>query len=288
VSEYSSSNPTGSYSSINRKTLLATSGTNIEAATKQGSGQLSFSTDTSAGKKLGVFYNTNLKNDNWIPHVGSILNATDLGQFNPYSGATHANNVEGLFLVTATTGSISLASLDTTHGRSVVFTTGATAGNQGGFRQDGNRYTMRKFCPYIKFKFKFNETTNIRVFLGLLDSLSLVANSDDVLNTISGFGLGISTASGNYRIFHNDAAGATISDDIGTAIDTNQHIIELLADDNNSRWYWNFDDGTASGFVTTEIPAQTTGLSFQATYTTTTNVARSWQLYPGVFVSIPR
>jgi hypothetical protein len=288
VSEYTSSNPTGSYSSINRKTLLAASGSSIEAATKQGSGQVAYATNTSAGKKQDVFYNLSPNNDNWIPHIASVFHCPDFGFFNPLSGTTHALNCEGMFNVTGTTGSLSLDSLSTTHGRAVIYTTGAGAGNQAGFRQDGNRYTMRKFGPFIRFKFRFNETTNIRVFLGLIDSLSLVANSDDPLNAISGIGLGKLTTSGNYLILRNDSAGATQTTDTGIAVDTNPHVIDLYADDNQSRWYWAFDYTTASGFLTTDIPAQTTGLSFQVTYTTTTAVARSIALYQGTFISIPQ
>lgn len=284
--EYTSSNPTGSYSSINRKSLLITTGTNIEAATKQGSGQLARSTDTSAGKKAHLYYNTSPNNDNWIPNLADTLHAQDLGQFNPLS-ATHANNVEGLFAQGTSTGTPSLDTLSTTHGRAIIYTTGAGAGNQAGFRQDANRYTMRKFTPFIRFKFRFNETTNIRAFIGLLDSVALVANSDDPLNTISGFGIGKLTTSANYLIIRNDAAGATQTTDTGIAVDTNPHTIELYGDENGARWYYAFDYTTV-GFITTDVPAQTTGLAFQAIYTTTTAVARSMALYQGIFVSIPQ
>lgn len=260
MSEYTASNDTGSFASINKKTRLIDSGTNIQSAVKQGTGQDAFCTSSSGGLYSG--HNLELvATTHWQPKMASLNNGANWGTWQPMS-STIANNTTGIIDGVSATGTLGLASLDTTEGLTSTFTSAGAAGNQCGINR-ATLYTMRKFNPCFKLRFRIDESgANFRFFAGWTGSTSVIGNSDDPLNGLSGFGVGVSTGLTNYRIFHNDASGASVLDDTGIAKDTNYHTIELWADDNSSKFWWSLDGSTPTG-VTTDIPAQTTSLSCQ-------------------------
>ena len=259
-SQYDSTNDTGSFASINHKTRLIESGTNIVAATKQGGGQEGYCNSTSAGMIRGYDYITDPSGTLWEKKIGRLQHAK-WGTFYPLT-TTIANNVSGIFGGVAATGTLAIAALDTTDGLTATFTTAASGGSQGGINR-ALLYTTRQFNPYFAVRCKLDENAaNIRFYFGFTGSASAIGNSDDPLNALSGIGFSKAVASTNWRIFHNDASGATVSDDTGVALDTSYHTFEIWADDNATKFWWSLDGSTPTG-VTTDIPAQTTSLSSQ-------------------------
>ena len=284
--EITSANDDASFAKSNRKQLLLDSGSAILAATKYGEGQLGYCTSTSSGYRRDIYYSIDPSNTSWFPLITKLMYRTNWGTFLPNSG-TVSNDVFGQWVLTTTTGTPTLQALDTSHGRSIRFTTGASAGNQAGFRED-NRYVIRRFNPVLRIKFAVQETTNNRMFIGLADTTSNVGNTDDPLNTTAGIGLAIDEGVSTFRVFHNDSAGTTVSDNTGLTIDTSPHEFGLYAEEGNNKFIWDLDLGLFSNQITTEIPAETDGLAFQATYTTTTAVARSFQIYQACIASTPQ
>ena len=259
--EISSSNKSLSFSLINHKTRLCTTGTNIQAATKQGGGQEAYATDTSAGFYKGSDLILNPTGTVWEPKQARLLWNVKWGAYYP-SSATVDDSCWGLMGSSALSGTMGLAALDTVDGLPGTFTTAASGGSQGGLNA-ALLYTTRQFNPTFKLRWKIDEAgANIRFFAGFTASASAIGNSDDPLNALSGFGVAVNTIQSNYQIYHNDSAGATVLVDTGIAKDTNYHDIELWVDDNGAAFYWSLDGSTPAS-VTANIPAQTTSLSSQ-------------------------
>ena len=257
--EITSSNKSLSFSLVNHKTRLIDTGTNIQAATKQGGGQEAYATDTSAGMIKGTDYMTNPSGTIWTNKISNLLWMTKWGTFYPLT-ATLVDNTTGLWNAATLLGTDGVASLDTTEGLPGTFTSGASAGNQSGLNR-ALLYTTRQFNPTFKIRFKTDESgANIRFYAGFTGSTSTIGNSDDPLNALAGFGIAMNTIQSNYQVYHNDTSGATVLVDTGVAKDTNYHTFEAWADDNATAFYWSFDDSTPAS-VTANIPAQTTPLS---------------------------
>lgn len=282
-SQYDSSNKTGSFASINHKTLLADTGANIEAATKQGPGQLAHCTSNGSSKLQGKYYCTDEENNLW-PDVNTQLNYTyKWGKLIPDSN-TFANNAEGFLKVATATGTVTVDNtFVSTLGLGNFFTTAASNGSTGGINT-GLLYTVRNHNPAIRYHgFVDSSSTNFRYFVGWTSSTAAIGNNDDFLNALSGFGIGKLTTDGNFRVLHNDGSGVTVSDDTGIAADGSLHDIALYADAANNK-FWAVIDHTAFG-VTTEIPAATTSLSIQALCITTAASARIHGIYDFLITS---
>ena len=259
--EITSSNKSLSFSLLNHKTRLCTTGTGIQAATKQGGGQEAYATDTSAGfykgtdlilDPTGTVYQTKMASLTWFGKWGTFYPLT----------TTIGDNVGGIWRGVSVTGSLVIAALDTTDGLPATFTSGASAGNQSGLNR-ALLYTTRQFNPSFKLRWKLDEAgANIRFYAGFTSATAVIGNSNDPLNTLSGFGIAINTGQANYQIYRNEGVGATNLTDTAIAKDTAYHDIELWADDNGAKFWWSLDGSTPAS-ATTEIPAQTTSLSCQ-------------------------
>lgn len=170
---------------------------------------------------------------------------------------------------------------DSTHGFWTSF--GGTLTTTG--QDDGIAAALdsikRKYNPKLWIKFQCISQTLCRHFIGFVSGAPTTpyALGDDWLNAKSGFGIYV-TSGGNFRIGSNDGSGATVfSSDIET-IDTDVHTIYLEGDEANSRWGYSWDDGTMT-WLTTEIPASTTPLSFMFTIQTNENAAKELRLFCG-------
>ncbi len=278
-SEISSSNKRLSFSLLNLKTKLIDTGGAINSATKTGAGQEGYCTSTASGFNLGANIEINETNQVWIPKQAATMYNVKWGSLIPRS-STYANNLDGIFTRTTSTGSVALASFSTTDGDGLALTSGAVAGNQAGYNM-GATYTVRNFNPTLRLRFKISSSsTNTRLFIGFNSSTSLVGNTDDPLNALSGFALGKTTTSANFRIFSNDGTGATVDTDTTIAVDTNVHEFDIFADTAGSKWWWVLDR-TTSGSISTasDIPAATTALSTQSIITTNETAAKTLTVY---------
>lgn len=249
----------------NAKMLLQADGTDMEAAGKAEAGQLGFALNSSAQKRKGWYYNVSLGKKLWHNNLVTLLQAK-YGTYQPRS-ATFASNLDGILVGATSQGTVALAALDTANGMSNTFTTGAIAGNQGGFNL-ARLYTVRNMNPVIIAFFKNSVTTNLRFFVGWTSSTALVGNNDDPLNALSGFGIAKLTTSANLRIINNDGAGATVNNDTGVAASTNAVLVILYADGQNNKFWWSIN-GSDPAQVTSDIPGATTSLSMQQILTTT-------------------
>jgi len=276
-SEITSTNDDASFAKANAKQRLIDTGTAIQAATKQLEGQAAHATDTSSGKKRGYEYLVSQGQQLWYPTQADILNGV-YGDLFPCSD-TFATSFQGMFTAGTAYGSTTQrGSYDTTDGNNYIFTTGASSGNQAGFRT-GFTWLERNQNAMFRSRFKLSSSaTQTRLVLGFVASTSTVGNTDDPFNASGGFAIGKQTTSANFRILHNDGAGVTASDDTGIAVDTNTHQIDLWADANGNQFYWSLDFSTPVA-VTTDINGATTAFCTQATITTNEGVAKTLTLY---------
>lgn len=125
----------------------------------------------------------------------------------------------------------------------------------------------------ITFGLKPTTTTVQRFFFGFYGGTGTIANNDDQLNAIHGFGLAQITTSANYQIAHNDGVGATVYDDTGIAVSTTFRTWVIRAKLDDSGFEWSVDGGAFTS-VTTNIPATATNLGYQFIIITNENVMK--------------
>jgi hypothetical protein len=250
----------------NAKMILNAIGSEIEAAPKVEGGQLSFSTDNSANKRQGHYTSLDLKKKVWQNALAPMIWPTKFGVLYPRASG-FATSADGIIDQATTSGTVAFGSFDSSFGENQTFTTGAVAGNQGGYNH-ARLHTMRDWNPLQKMSFKVSVSTNLRFFMGWISQTGAVGNTDDPLNALHGFGLCKITTSGNWQIAHNNNAGVTIFDDTGVAVGTGQLEFEQWADGNGNGFWWSINKSTPI-LVTSEIPGATSQLSFQRLLTTT-------------------
>lgn len=261
-----SANDDASFAKANHKQKLLDTGTAVKAVTPTGGGQDSYATDTSSGMIKGVDYESDPTGTLWTTKQSNILWNVKYGDLIPCSASPISNNFVGLWRASTTTGTISLPSLDTTNGQPLRYTSGSSPGNQTGQRLDF-LYSVRDFNPSFKITWATDEAgANIRFFAGFTGSTAIVGNTDDPLNALRGFGIAMDTTQANYRIFHNNDTGATVSEDTGVAKDTGYHTFQAWADGNGNLFWWSLDGSTPVS-VSGENPTGTQGIACQFTAT---------------------
>lgn len=267
----------------NAKMLLQAPGSGIESASKAEVGQLAVALNTSGKKRIGGYYNVSIGKTHWHNNLSALMFNTKYGVYQPRS-ATFANNFDGILTTpTSSSGTVALGALDTALGMNNTFTTGAVAGNTGGWNK-AQLYTVRDFNPIIMMYVKNSVSTNLRYFLGWTGSTALVGNNDDQLNAANGFGIAKLTTSSNLRCIHNDGSGVTVSDDTGVAASTSAFFVMLWADGNNNKFWWSINGSTPIG-VTTDIPGATVSLSCQDTLITTAAAGIVHTSYGGIITT---
>jgi nitrous oxidase accessory protein NosD len=132
-----------------------------------------------------------------------------------------------------------------------------------------NNYTERDLDPYLRFSFRLEQTTGVRMFIGWSSNDSQVGppsqptnNADPLINQ-SGFGVFVGVG-GNFVIYHNNGGATTTTGATIATIDANKHVIELRANNTSSGFQWRWDHGAWSALITTNIPAATSDICLQA------------------------
>jgi hypothetical protein len=158
-----------------------------------------------------------------------------------------------------------------------TFDTGATINSIAGNRL--NAQVLRRILnAYFKTAVYLNSNANVRIFAGLVASGSAPVSSADPLNALEGVALWLDTAvSANWKIMHNDNAGASTVDDTGLSASTaTLYPVEIYATkDNEFKVIFN---GTATS-LTTNIPASTTSLAYWMYIENTTGASRTMRCY---------
>jgi hypothetical protein len=126
-------------------------------------------------------------------------------------------------------------------------------------------FTERDLNPYLRFVFRMEQTTGVRLFLMFSSADSAVGPAGtDPLDAASGFGLKLDSGGSNFVIYHNDGTTPSTTGANIAAVDTNKHTIELRANNANSGFQYRWDNGNWSSLVTSNIPAAATDLCIQA------------------------
>lgn len=220
----------------------------------------------------------------WLRGIPSPFSTKKVGYFS--MGTAGLTGVGMLSTLTNATGAGSQAFLitDSTNGRYLNMNSGTTVGNRGGVRTN-DYVTLRTWNPRIRFRFKLIASTNLRLWLGFIGGAPTEVSGDDPLNGgIPGvlFGINTTTAT-NWVVTHNDATTTATTDDTGTAYDTNVHTVQIVADNNNTRFAWNLDGGAYTN-LTTDIPSTTNGLGLvMEIETNDSGVAKNFAMF-NVFV----
>jgi hypothetical protein len=127
----------------------------------------------------------------------------------------------------------------------------------------GTVVSSRNFSPIFVIRFKLNQTTNQRIFIGFASSSSLtLGTNDDPLVSLIGFGLYHSTTHGtsatNWLTCRNTgAATSTFANTTLAANNTNVHTVYIAGWEDGPKFQWRLDSIAGQiGEATTTIPAQ--------------------------------
>jgi hypothetical protein len=141
-----------------------------------------------------------------------------------------------------------------------ITSTSGGAGTNAGMHQTAALFQIYRLDqdPRYVLKFRTNEITTNRLFIGFRDGGAALPNAGDGLLTgLNGVGLCINSTSTTYQFCHNDGVGLTVWDDTGITEDTLVHTVEVYGESANNQWCLKID--TYSPFcASTEIPAATT------------------------------
>lgn len=206
-----------------------------------------------------------------------------------YGAHTHTSNTAATGVlsafVTAAAGTHTYSYHNTLGGLS-LYTTGTTSGNQAGFRCNST-LTRRARNSILYAQFWIDTTSSCLIFIGFHSTPATLVSGTDPLNAKSGVML--TTNGGNFRVAHNDGSGATVFDDFSPTrtVNTSTYMLKIIANDTAGSYYVEINDGTTlySKTLTTDIPAQATGLGGTALVETATTAARTLNLsvFEGMF-----
>ncbi len=163
--------------------------------------------------------------------------------------------------------------------------TGATQDVQVGIRTQVNP-AFRYFYPFYKCRFKLNQTTAQRIFVGFCSSTASTINTaDDPLVSLSGYGLYHSTTHGtsatNWLIARNSGTATSTFTDTGIPanITTPQTILTGAYEEATPWFRCRVGTNAASAKATSIFPAQFTGLNVGIFLSNTTAASKTCDVY---------
>jgi hypothetical protein len=188
---------------------------------------------------------------------------------------------------TATARAVANTNIFTSRSR-LAYASGATAGNQAGIRLNSAQLLPRDY-QRIRFRFGWGLSqtalTSKRGIFGFWATTSATPNtaftSTTAFPNIVAFAFDINDTT--LKVIHNDASGAPTIIDLGinfpvNTINTDWFSCELIAYPNGTFYYqvYNSSNGAiAFGDILTDVPANTTFLSWNMSIVTTAAAARS-------------
>lgn len=168
--------------------------------------------------------------------------------------------------------------LDNSLGSRTRFTTAATAASPAGNRYAAT-FTYRTFNPKMKVQFSLQQSSNQRLWIGFCGSTG-TPSLDTYTDNKRFFGLALRAADTNWHIAHNDGSATTTWINTTRAVNTTVHTLYLVADEENARWGYMFDQTQRyPTWLTTNVPGNTTALCFIAEMETSVGTAKSIELY---------
>ena len=209
----------------------------------------------------------------------SLPSAKKTGWWPPLGGTSH-----GTGLLASSPGAGTITSVTDTTGRGVQFATGTVTGTYAGARGP-TQFVSRQFNPVFRIRFRLDQdnTGNVlRFFAGFATNSAVLPDSNDPLSGISGVGIQINSTDTTWKIGHNDGGGAGLAVQTNVtgspALDTNIHVLEITADEANSRFLVSWDGG-ANQAISSDIPASTSLLNVHASMYNVTTTSVSWDMY---------
>lgn len=250
----------------------------VASITAPVAGQVKIFADSHAGKVLPAYIGPIDIQSPLQPHFGHNKMCAWL----PPGNATTAPLALGIAAPTATGTATTRAVATTniaTQARRLGYVSAALAGSLSGYRNAaaqffrgggadlGGFHLMTRFIPSDAAT-----VAGARMFVGLWATTTAPTNveTDTLVNII---GVGSRSTDTNLFIFHNDGAGTATAIDLGVNFPANglsaDHFeLSLYCEPNGSTVYYRVENFTtlavASGEITTNIPASTTLLGFQA------------------------
>jgi hypothetical protein len=183
--------------------------------------------------------------------------------------------LDGLGLaITAATGQAASASQVPTAGmgRYWMYTTGAVSGDNAGGHT--SNVLMRSHNPYMSFRFRHNQTSNVRGWFGFTSDGGNSPTGDTYADSKSVFLFGWLSGGTNYQIIHNDGSASATYVDTGVALSTSLRTVELWGDEAAGGWKWSINSGTVNT-ITTGTPASGTVLGIVWEIETSETVAKT-------------
>ena len=173
--------------------------------------------------------------------------------------------------------STAVGTITNTLGNVIRWTTGAVSGNMAGRRFGA--ITMRQHNPKMSIRPRLGTVPagDMLAWFGF-NSSTAEWNGNTEANSNSVFMIGFRTTDTNYQVIHNAGAATAGYIDTGiSAANTSGHTIELMADEDNTRWLWRVDKG---GFqeVTSGVPAATTQLAMGYGIQTNAASSKTWDM----------
>ncbi len=169
--------------------------------------------------------------------------------------------------------------------------TGATQDVQVGIRTQVTP-AYRYWYPFFKCRFKLNQTTAQRIFVGFCSSTATTINTaDDPLVSLSGYGLYHSTTHGtsatNWLVARNSGTATSTFTNTGIAANiTTPQTLLFGAYEEATPWFrGRVGTNAASAKATTTIPAQFTGLNVGIFLSNTAAAAKTCDVYSMFFKS---
>ena len=239
-------------------------------------------------------------NATWQPSGGLI---PQLSGHETFRGVQYANNST----TETTTGGITIATTGSTIARSVASTNFASKQIRKGFYASvvsTGRYTGTRGSAllwYIGGGFKYvcefyiSDTaygSGCRQFYGMIGQTTDLTFSDTVTvdSMLNVIGVGSDAADTNLQIFHNDGSGVCTKVDLGASFPANRtagaamtttYTIELYNANSGSTVIYNVTNNEtgafAEGTLSTNLPASTQGLNFNASRCMGTAITNSGQ-----------
>lgn len=209
---------------------------------------------------------TRIENDPFNIGSVSVFNPLirKVGTFGGPSG-TAGTSAEGDGLLSTITPSGTISTVFTTDGIAKRMETAATANavaRISGFTAHSCRY----YDPLVRFRFKLNQITNQKIFVGFSNNPTLTINTaDDPLQNLTGYGLYHSTINAtsatNWLVCKNAGSASSTMGNSGTAanVTTVQNILVAGWED-TPLWTYRIDPNAYTSSSATGAPAQLTGL----------------------------
>jgi hypothetical protein len=218
----------------------------------------------------------------WLTSWGNPLSRRKVGLLTGTPVTVTTTNLGmGLFsTLSAATGNITATSAgDSTNGRPMIFTTGATTGNRGGYRIAAS--TMLPLVdPKMRFRFRMSVSSdyaNSRMFYGFINNAEPTGDTPFDAGAF-GVAFGFRTTDTKFQFYRNDTTGTGVYTDTGVVFDTAVHEVKIVCTLAGTKWSVSFDGGAYTDY-TTEIPGTTSPVTPTLFMETNENASKIVYLY---------